>query len=51
MNAEQRDKLLDLHRAAMRAEVSCMAGDISARTRDAADDEFRNYLMGLEITQ
>lgn len=43
--------LLDLHRAAMRAEANWIAGDINTRTRDAADDAFRDYLMRLEISE
>lgn len=46
MNADQRDKLLDLHRKAVNMMAS---GDITAYT--AADDDFRDYLMGLEITE
>jgi hypothetical protein len=46
MTADERDKLLDLHRKAVNIMAS---GDISAYT--AADDEFRDYLMRLEITQ
>ncbi|MGN7250092.1 hypothetical protein [Arthrobacter sp. SAFR-014] len=46
MNAEQRDKLLDLHREAVNMMAS---GDITAYT--AADDAFRDYLMRLEITE
>jgi len=51
VNADQRDRLLDLHRAAMTAQGQLFAGDISPRACDAADDAFRDYLMGLEITQ
>jgi hypothetical protein len=46
MTADERDKLLDLHRKAVNMMAS---GDITAYTE--ADDAFRDYLMGLEITQ
>jgi hypothetical protein len=50
MTPDQRDKLLDLHRAAMRAEFNFAAGDISAKTLTDADDAFRAYLMSLPVT-
>lgn len=47
---DQRDKLLDLHRAAMTAQFNFDAGEISVRSLDATDDAFRDYLFSLEVS-
>ena len=50
MTADQRDRLLDLHRAAMNARMELMAGDITPNQADTADDAFRAYLFSLDVT-
>lgn len=50
LTVEQRDQLLDLHRAAMNAQGMLAAGDITPRQADAADDAFRDYLFSLDVT-
>jgi len=47
---DQRDKLLDLHRAAMVANVNHVSGDLTTRELIAADDAFREYLFSLEVS-
>jgi hypothetical protein len=49
VNADERDKLLDLHRAAMKAEFAYGAGLGPASFYQ--DDAFRDYLMSLEVTE
>lgn len=51
MTADERDRLLDLHRAAIKAGAAYAAGSGPVTAYTAADDAFRDYLMGLEITQ
>ena len=50
MTADQRDRLLGLHRAAMNAQGMLAAGDITPAQYDAADDAFRTYLFSLDVT-
>jgi hypothetical protein len=50
MTPDQRDHLLDLHRAAMRAQSHYVAGDCPAAVADRADDAFRDYLFSLPVT-
>lgn len=50
MNADQRDRLLDLHRAAIKAGAAYAAGSGPVAAYTAADDAFREYLMNLEVT-
>lgn len=50
MNADQRDKLLDLHRAAVKEEVQNALGLITAAQDTGADDAFRAFLFSLEVT-
>ena len=50
MTAEQRDQLLNLHRTAVNAQTAYLAGDITSRELDAADDAFRDYLFSLEVS-
>lgn len=51
MNVEQREKLLDLHRAAMRAETNYNQGIGSLQEAEATDDAFRQFLFSLEVTE
>jgi len=50
MNADERDKLLDLHRAAMRAQAVYDDGGHPAPL-DAAEDAFRDFLFDLDVTE
>jgi hypothetical protein len=47
---DQRDKLLDLHRAAVRAAEAFNAGYGRAVDMHDADDAFRAYLFSLDVT-
>lgn len=49
MNREQREKLMRLHRAAMKAQFNFDAGDVSVKFLDAAEGEFRNFLLSLDV--
>lgn len=50
MTPDERDKLLDLHRAAMRAEAHYLVGQGTRAAADVADDAFRAYLFSLPVT-
>jgi len=50
MTADERDRLLDLHRTAMHVQAKFTAGLATARTLDAVDDRFRDYLFSLEVS-
>jgi hypothetical protein len=50
MTADERDTLLNLHRAAMKAEFHLALGDLPSKVANDADDAFRNYLFTLKVT-
>ncbi|QPK40191.1 hypothetical protein SEA_JINKIES_60 [Arthrobacter phage Jinkies] len=50
MTPNQRDQLLDLHRAAMNAQAAFVAGKDDGRLLDAADDKFRAFLFALPVS-
>ena len=51
MNADERDKLLDLHRKAMNAQCAYDFGNATDRQMNNADDAFREYLFSLDVTK
>ena len=54
MTADQRDQLLDLHRAATKALSALEVGGGRSDLHDAyysADDAFRDYLFSLDVTE
>ena len=51
MNADERDKLMDLHRAAMNACDEYMVGNATVSEMTEADDAFRDFLYSLDVTE
>jgi len=50
MTVEQREKLLDLHRSAMKAQSAYLSHAGTATDMFLADDSFRGYLFSLEVS-